>query len=112
MRWRAASANLRSKGGDEMPPIATLHEPPSCVAVMRQALEPRRQQLIVYAVDLRSTPDDSFGEATFLRREDAERFIEGIRDDDPERASYLRIEERELGHRSGETPSNRSASSR
>jgi hypothetical protein len=79
-----------------MSPIARISEPPSCVAVMRQALEPRRQQLIVYAVDLRSMPDDPFGEATFLRREDAERFIEGIRDDDPERASYLRIEERDL----------------
>jgi hypothetical protein len=78
-----------------MSPIARVSEPPSCVAVMRRALEPGSKQLIVYAVDLRSKPDDPFGEATFLRREDAERFIEGIRDDDPERASYLRIDERE-----------------
>jgi hypothetical protein len=32
---------------------------------------------------------------TFVRREDAERFIEEVRGDDPELASY-RIEEREL----------------
>jgi hypothetical protein len=29
-------------------------------------------------------------------RRDAERFIEEVRGDDPDRASYLRIEEREL----------------
>ena len=33
---------------------------------------------------------------TFVRLEDAERFIEEIRDDEPELASHLRIEEREL----------------
>jgi hypothetical protein len=32
----------------------------------------------------------------FVLREDAERFINEIRGDDPELASYLRIEEREL----------------
>lgn len=32
----------------------------------------------------------------FVRREEAERFIEEVRGDDPELASYLRIEEREL----------------
>jgi hypothetical protein len=32
----------------------------------------------------------------FVRREDAERFIEEVRGDDPELASHLRIEEREL----------------
>jgi hypothetical protein len=31
-----------------------------------------------------------------VRREDAERFIEQVRGDDPDLASYLRIEEREL----------------
>jgi hypothetical protein len=38
------------------------------------------------------------GEAveTFIRREDAERFIEEVRGDDPDLASYLRIEERDL----------------
>jgi hypothetical protein len=35
------------------------------------------------------------GHAPFLV-EDAERFIEEVRGDDPERASYLRIAEREL----------------
>jgi hypothetical protein len=31
---------------------------------------------------------------TFIRREDAERFIEEVRSDDPGLASYVRIEER------------------
>jgi hypothetical protein len=33
---------------------------------------------------------------TFIRREDAERFVDEVRTDEPELASYLRIEEREL----------------
>jgi hypothetical protein len=33
----------------------------------------------------------------FIRREDAECSLEDVRGDDPELASYLRIEERELG---------------
>jgi hypothetical protein len=33
---------------------------------------------------------------TFVRREDAERFMEEVRSDDPALASYLQIEEREL----------------
>jgi hypothetical protein len=32
----------------------------------------------------------------FIRREDTDRFIEEVRGDDPELASYLRIEEREV----------------
>ena len=32
----------------------------------------------------------------FIRREDAERFIEEVRGDEPEMATKLRIEEREL----------------
>jgi hypothetical protein len=32
----------------------------------------------------------------FLRRDDAERFIEDVRGDDPEAGAKLRIEEREL----------------
>jgi hypothetical protein len=34
--------------------------------------------------------------AASVRREDAERFVEEVRGDDPKLASYLRIEEREL----------------
>ena len=53
----------------------------------------------VYAVvdDLLS-PTFPLGDAieTFIRREDAERFVEEVRSDDPELASYLRIERREL----------------
>ena len=33
---------------------------------------------------------------SFIRREEAERFIEEVRGDDPEVAAKLRIEEREL----------------
>jgi hypothetical protein len=45
-----------------------------------------------------STPDHPLRDAieTFIRREDAERFIEEVRGDDPELASSLRVEEREL----------------
>jgi hypothetical protein len=32
----------------------------------------------------------------FVRREDADRFIDEVSNDEPELASYLRIEEREL----------------
>jgi hypothetical protein len=49
-------------------------------------------------VNFRSSVDHRLGDAieTFVRREDAERFVEEVRGDDPELASYLRIEEREL----------------
>jgi hypothetical protein len=33
---------------------------------------------------------------TFVRREDAEHFVDEVRGDDPELASHLRIEKREL----------------
>jgi len=48
--------------------------------------------------DLRSSPNHPLGDAveTFVRREDAERFIEEVRRDDSELASYLRIKERKL----------------
>ena len=55
--------------------------------------------VIVYAIiDLRSSPDHPLGDAieTFMRREDAGRFIAEVRGDDTDLASYLRIEEREL----------------
>ena len=55
--------------------------------------------MIVYAIiDLRSSPDHPLGDAveTFVRREDAERFIEEVRGDDPVIAAKLRIEEREF----------------
>ena len=57
-------------------------------------------RVIVYAIiDVRSSPDHPLGDAvdTFVRREDAEHFIEEVRGDDPDLASYLRIEKRELG---------------
>jgi hypothetical protein len=56
-------------------------------------------ELTVYAIiDVRSSPNHPLSDAieTFIRREDAERFIEEVRGDDAERASYPRIEAREL----------------
>ena len=55
--------------------------------------------MIVFAViDDALSPDFALGDAfeVFVRREDAERFIEEVRGDDPEVAAKLRIEEREL----------------
>jgi hypothetical protein len=55
--------------------------------------------VIVYVVvDDALSPNFPLGDAieTFIRREDAERFIEEVRGDDPELASYLRIAEWEL----------------
>jgi hypothetical protein len=74
-----------------MPPIGVA-DAPSCLAVTRHALERRRQRLIVYAVDLHSSSDHPFGEATFARRDDAERFIEEVRRKEPALASDLHIE--------------------
>jgi hypothetical protein len=46
----------------------------------------------------RRSSDFPLGDAieTFVRREDAERFVEAIRGDEPELARHLRIEERDL----------------
>ena len=54
--------------------------------------------MLVHVIrDVRCSLDHSLGDSveTFIRREDAERFIEEVRGDDPDLASYLRIEERE-----------------
>jgi hypothetical protein len=56
----------------------------------------RSSSVIVYAIiDARSSPDHPLGDAieTLVRREDAERFVEEVRRDDPELGSYLRIED-------------------
>ncbi len=80
-----------------MPPVASLSDAPSCLAVLRRALEPGRHQLVLYGVDIRSTsPNHPFGRETFSRREDAERFIEEVRREEPDLASSLRIEEYEI----------------
>jgi hypothetical protein len=53
----------------------------------------------VYAIiDVLSSPEHPLGEAVevFIRREDAERFIDEVSNDEPQLASHLRIEEREL----------------
>jgi hypothetical protein len=55
--------------------------------------------VIVYAmVDDALSPDFPLGDSleVFIRREDAERFIEEVRGDDPEVAVRLTVEEREL----------------
>ena len=55
--------------------------------------------MIVYAVvDDALSPDLPLGDSleVFIRREDAERFVEEVRGDEPEIAAKLRIEEREL----------------
>ena len=62
--------------------------------------------MIVYAViDDALPPHFPLGDSleVFIRREDAERFIEEVRGDDPEVAAKLRIEERELEGVSGRT---------
>jgi uncharacterized protein (UPF0210 family) len=55
--------------------------------------------VIVYAVvDDSLSPTSPLGDSldVYVRREDAERFIEEVRQDDSELAAPLRIEEREL----------------
>ena len=55
--------------------------------------------MIVYVVvDDALSPDFALGVEleVFVRREDAERFIEEVRGDEPDLAAKLRIEEREL----------------
>jgi hypothetical protein len=54
--------------------------------------------MLVYAVVDDSLSRHLLGDSidVFVRREDAERFIEEIRGDDPELAKPLRIEDREL----------------
>ena len=57
--------------------------------------------MLVYAIiDVRSSTTRPLGDAveTFVRREDAKRFIEEVRGDDPDLASYL---DRGAGPRGG-----------
>jgi hypothetical protein len=80
-----------------MPPVASPTEAPSCLAVMRRAVRPRKRTLRLYSVDLRSMGGNHpFGRETFSRREEAERFIEELGREDSELGSALRIEEHEL----------------
>jgi hypothetical protein len=53
--------------------------------------------VLVYTIrDSTTSPDHPLDDAveTFIRREDAERFVEQVRGDEPELASHLRIEKR------------------
>jgi hypothetical protein len=58
-----------------------------------------RRAVQVYAIiDGLSIPEHPLGDAVdvFVRREDAERFIEEVRSDESELAAHLRVEEREI----------------
>ena len=58
-----------------------------------------RSRVVVYAVvDLSLSLTSPLGDSieVFIRREDAQRFVDEIRGDDPELALQLRIEERKL----------------
>jgi hypothetical protein len=63
--------------------------------------------VIVYAVVDDSLSRHLLGDSidVFVRRADAERFIEEVRGDNPELGKPLRIEERELRLRFGRDPS-------
>ena len=55
--------------------------------------------MVVYVIrDERCSLDHPLGDAieVLIRREDAERFLDQVRQDDPELARHLRIVEREL----------------
>lgn len=52
--------------------------------------------MVVYTIDVHSVSGQPFARETFSVREDAERFVEEIHRDDPDLASDLRIEKREL----------------
>jgi hypothetical protein len=58
----------------------------------------RRSSTTYAIVDTRSSPDNPLGVAIerFIRREDAERFLDEVSNDESELAANLRIEEREL----------------
>ena len=74
-----------------------------------------RSSVLVYAVvDDALSPTFPLGDAleVYLRREDAERFIEEVRGDEPESAKTLRIEARELPGGRAELPQTLSRTSR
>ncbi len=80
-----------------MPLVASITDAPSCVTVLRRALVRSKQPMIAYSVDLGSpSANYPFGRETFTRLEDAERFIEEVRSEEPDRASFLLIQEHEL----------------
>jgi hypothetical protein len=63
-------------------------------ALVRDRMKFGRGRIVYLAL----SPDFPLGDSleVFICREDAERFIEEVRDDEPQLASYLRVEEREL----------------
>ena len=79
-----------------MAPVATVENAASGGAVIHRLREPRRRPLGVYTIDVSAIPSNAFRRETFAQRQDAERFIDEVRGDDPEAAAKLRIEEREL----------------
>lgn len=80
-------------------PPTRLYDASPSAAPIGEAMTKISSTMIVYAVvDDALSPDfpARFELEVFVRREDAERFIEEVRGDDPEAEVKLRIEEREL----------------
>ena len=76
--------------------MTRVSNPPARLEKRRLAVALREQGIVVYTIDVHSLPGQPFGRETFALREDAESFVEHVRQDDPELASDLRIDEREL----------------
>jgi hypothetical protein len=68
------------------------------IGMTARALRDRFRAIVFAILDVRSSPNQPLSDAveTFIRREDAERFIAEVRGDDRELASYLQIDEQEL----------------
>jgi hypothetical protein len=79
-----------------MPPLTKAPDHPTCLAVIRRALEPKKQPVVLYSIDVHSVPNSPFGRETFASRDDAESFIEELHRENPDLARDLRIEERIL----------------
>ena len=86
--FRASCSSLSQKDAEARTAL-----PPRATPGFRRTWQHRSLVLVYAIVDLRSSSDHPLGDAveTFVRREDAERFL-----DEPELAEYLRIEERQL----------------
>ena len=65
---------------------------------MRACVRASERVIVCAVFDSTLSPDLPLGDSleVFIRREDAERFVDEVRGDDPEVGSKLRIEEREL----------------
>jgi hypothetical protein len=75
---------------------ATATRRESCASPPATSLAGRATEQEFEVADDGSVVSDRGFSKAVVRREDAEHFIEQVRGDDPELASYLRIDEREL----------------